>query len=97
MRIGCVIPVYNGRNLVREALDSIASQARLPDEVVVVDDASTDDTPDCVVGWLEEQARGPAWRQLRLSENGGPSRARNLAIAELAECDIIAFLDSDDL
>ena len=97
MRIGVVVPVYNRRGLVRECLESIAAQARPPERVVIVDDASTDGTADGIEEWIRECAAPIDWSLHRTTTNGGPSRARNVAIAALDDCDVIAFLDSDDL
>lgn len=97
MRIGVVVPVFNRRGLVRECLDSIAAQSRAPERVVVVDDASTDDTAAGVQDWIAEQSGATDWDLRRLPTNGGPSRARNVALETLDDCEVIAFLDSDDL
>ena len=44
MQIITVIPVYNGERFILETLDSLASQTLKPDRVIVIDDASTDNT-----------------------------------------------------
>jgi len=97
MRIGVVIPVYNRATLVLECLESIAAQSRAPDAVVVVDDCSTDATPDGVQRWMDGREDGIDWRLMRQDENGGQAPARNRAVRALDDCDSIAFLDSDDL
>ena len=48
MQIISVIPVYNGERFILETLDSLASQALKPDRVIVIDDASTDNTAKLV-------------------------------------------------
>lgn len=84
-----VIPLHNkGRHIAR-ALDSVQRQTVTPAEVIVVDDASTDDGPQIARSYpgvqvLERQAPGP-----------GGYAARNLAIRS-AKSDYIAFLDADD-
>ena len=83
------MPVYNGERFLAESLESILRQTRPPDEVIVVDDGSTDGTAGIA------QAMGPPVRWVR-QENAGPGAARNLAI-RLATGDFLAFLDSDDL
>jgi glycosyltransferase involved in cell wall biosynthesis len=87
MSVSVVIPVFNGARHLAEALASIAGQTRRPDEVLVVDDASTDRSPQIAAAW--------GATLIRLSSNGGPARARNVAIREAAG-DLIAFLDADD-
>jgi glycosyltransferase involved in cell wall biosynthesis len=87
--IGVVVPAFNAERFLGAALGSILSQSRPPDRVVVVDDGSTD-------GTAEEAARfGDAVRLLRQG-NRGQSAARNRG-AEEAGCDLLAFLDADDL
>jgi glycosyltransferase involved in cell wall biosynthesis len=90
--VSVIIPVYNRARMVREAVDSVLAVARdLPLEIVVVDDASTDDT------WESLQAYGePRVRPLRQERNGGQSAARNRGLDE-ARAPFVKFLDSDDL
>ena len=86
--IGVVVPAYNREATIERALASILGQTRPPERVVVVDDGSTDSTP--------ERARsfGDAVTVLE-QPNSGPSAARNRAVAEL-DTRWVAFLDSDD-
>jgi glycosyltransferase involved in cell wall biosynthesis len=89
--ITAVIPLYNGEAFIEEALRSVLSQELLPDELIVVDDGSTDSGPAIVA----EMAKQYPIRLLR-KENGGQSSARNLGVAH-AHGDLIAFLDQDDV
>lgn len=95
MRVGVVIPVRNRPSLVLEALDSVRAQSIAPARVVVVDDGSTDSTPDAIAAWLDAH-RLPGWELVR-SEHRGAAEARQLGYAAAGEIDLIAFLDSDDL
>lgn len=88
VRISVVIPTYNRAHLLRGCLESALGQTRPADEVVLVDDGSTDDT-DAVAA--EYGDRIVYIRQ----ENAGPGAARNNGAAH-ASGDFIAFLDSDD-
>ena len=88
-RVSCIVPVYNGERFLPEALESILRQTRPPDEIIVVDDGSTDGTARIAT------ALGAPVRWVR-QENAGPAAARNLAI-RLATGDFLAFLDADDL
>lgn len=83
-RISVIIPVYNRKTMVREALTSVLEQTRKADEIIVVDDGSTDGS-----GNLEGVT-------LLTQPNRGVSAARNAGIAA-ATGDFLAFLDSDDL
>ena len=83
-----VIPTNNRKGLLPRALASVARQIRLPEEVIVVDDGSTDDTE----GLIRQQF--PEVRYLQ-QENRGVSAARNRGIRE-AKGEWVAFLDSDD-
>lgn len=88
-RVSVVIPVYNGARYLGAALDSVLGQTHPPDEVVVVDDGSTDATPAVMAAY---GARIVAVRQ----ENRGGGAATNRGIAA-ATGEILAFLDADDL
>lgn len=86
--VSVVIPTYNRAERLLRALASVESQTHAPDEVIVVDDGSTDDTPQQIPRAF------PGVRYLR-QENRGVSAARNRGIHE-AGGQWIAFLDSDD-
>ena len=88
-RVSCIVPVYNGEAYVGETLASILAQTQPPLEVIVVDDGSTDGTPE------RTRSFGTAVRCVR-QENAGPAAARNRGVAE-ARGDLLAFLDADDL
>jgi glycosyltransferase involved in cell wall biosynthesis len=83
------MPAFNRAHFIGRALESALSQTHPPDEIVVVDDGSTDNTSEIIAGFGEKV------RYFR-QNNAGPSSARNCAIRE-ARCDFVALLDSDDL
>jgi len=86
--VSIVITTYNRSRLLPRAIESAQSVA--PDlEVIVVDDCSSDDTPEVC-------AKISGIRYVRLSANGGLAHARNAGIAESSH-EFIAFLDDDDL
>lgn len=89
-RVSVIIPVYNRQHTIERAIDSVLNQSCTPEEVIVVDDGSTDKTPDIVKSY------GDAVKGIYLSENRGVSRARNEGLKH-ALFDWIAFLDSDDI
>lgn len=86
--ISVVIPTYNRRDHLLACLDSVAAQRRKPNEVIVVDDGSTDGTRDALAHRSDVE--------LIVQENAGPGAARNCG-ARAASGDYLAFLDSDDL
>ncbi len=71
--VSIVIPVYNGSNYMREAIDSALAQSYERVEVIVVNDGSTDDTEQIALSY------GERIRYFR-KENGGVSSALNLGI-----------------
>lgn len=89
-----IIPCFNCEKTLSRAMDSVLQQTVLPEQVILIDDASNDDTGK-VMRQLHERY-GPVWLKLVLLEkNHGPSHARNEGI-KLAMSDYIAFLDADD-
>ncbi len=93
--VSCVVPVFNRAATIRRAVESVLAQDYRPLELIVVDDGSTDATPEILVT-LEEEAckRAIPLRRIR-QENRGVSAARNTGI-RLARGAWIALLDSDD-
>jgi glycosyltransferase involved in cell wall biosynthesis len=88
-KVSVLIPTYNRRRFVVEAVASVIAQDYEGLEIIVVDDGSTDDT----VAALEKF--GPAIRIIRTA-NQGPALARNTGM-QAARGDYVAWLDSDDL
>jgi glycosyltransferase involved in cell wall biosynthesis len=91
--ITVIIATYKRAALLPRALDSIAAQTLRPAEIIVVDDASGDDSADVVARWSAEHAIDV--RFIAAATNGGVGAARNLAL-EQSRCPFIGFLDSDD-
>ncbi len=84
-----IIPVHNGERYLAAAIRSILDQTRLPAEILVVDDGSTDGSAAIA------RAFDPPVHVLTQA-NLGPAAARNLGV-EHASSDLLAFLDADDL
>ena len=91
MRLSVVMPVYNVGRFLPVCLDSLMAQTLQADEIVVVDDGSTDDCPRVLA---EYAARMPNLRVIRQA-NGGLSAARNTGLAA-ARGRWLVFIDSDD-
>lgn len=88
-----VIATHNDEAYLPKAVSSCLNQSLKRIEVVVVDDGSTDGTPDILEYLSRQDSR---LRVVRLPENQGRSAARNRGIEE-AKSDIIMILDSDDV
>lgn len=86
-----VVPVYNVAPYLPRCLESLAALSPPADEIIVVDDGSTDECPRILA---EFGSRLPQMRVIR-QENGGLSAARNTAL-EVATGTYLAFVDSDD-
>jgi len=87
--VSIVIPVYNGSNYLREAIDSALAQTYKNIEIIVVNDGSTDNTEEIVKSY------GKKLRYFK-KENGGVSTALNLGIKE-SKGEYISWLSHDDL
>jgi len=90
--VAAIIATHNGksRGFLIEAIESVLGQTLRPAEILVIDDASTDQTA-AMVG----ERFGTAVRVVSLPENLGPSGARNHGV-RLAQTPFVAFLDDDD-
>lgn len=89
--LSLVIPVYNVAPYLPRCLESLAALSPAADEIVVVDDGSTDDCPHILAGFA---SRLPQMRVIR-QENGGLSAARNRGL-DAASGKYLAFVDADD-
>ncbi len=88
-RVSVIIPTHNRKTYIPEAIGSVYKQTFIPEEIIVVDDGSTDGTRVEI-----ERRYGHTIRYIA-QPNRGVAAARNKGIA-LAQGDYIAFLDSDD-
>ncbi|MGH1350278.1 MAG: glycosyltransferase family 2 protein [Methyloligellaceae bacterium] len=89
MKYSVVIPAYNAENTISEAVNSVLRQFVAPEEIIVVDDGSTDNTVRIV-----ENLEGPI--KLLKQTNSGPGHATTTGIKQVTT-KTIATLDSDDL
>lgn len=87
--VSVVIPAYNLARYLPQAIDGVLAQSRPAGEIIVVDDGSSDETPELL------RSYGERIRVLR-QQNRGLSTARN-AGAAAARGDLLAFLDADDV
>lgn len=89
LEISVIIPTYNSASFLEESVTNVLQQGMRPLEILIVDDGSTDETAKVA------QALPGSVRYIH-QENSGPAAARNRGL-ELAQGNIIAFLDADDL
>ena len=89
--VSIILPAYNRANHLPDAINSILMQSFRDFELIIVDDASTQDIESIV-----RSIGDPRIRYIRRAVNGGASAARNTGLAE-ARGEFIAFHDSDDL
>lgn len=87
--VSVILPVYNGENFIREAVESVLAQTYRTIELIVVDDGSRDGTADAVRRY-HGQAR------YFYQPNAGAAAARNAGVQK-ARADFLAFIDADDL
>jgi len=89
-KVNVVIPTYNRAHLIRKAVQSVLDQSYQDFEIIIVDDASTDNTEEAVRSLKDERIR-----YIRHEKNKGAGAARNTGI-RAANGEYIAFQDSDD-
>lgn len=91
--ISIITPCFNGHHYIAHTLKSVLAQTYTHWELIIIDDHSSDQT----LAVVEELAKNDARVQVvRLLQNSGPAKARNVGL-DLATGNYIAFLDSDDL
>ena len=90
MKISTVITLYNLEKYIDDAIQSVLSQTRQPDEIIVVDDCSTDGSADIVTKYRDRVI------YIKQEKNIGALR-NSLSGLKAATGDIVAFLDGDDV
>lgn len=94
--ISVVIPVYNGERWIKECIQSVLGQTRPADEIIVVDDGSTDGTGAALKEFLNRDMQQTALKVIKNEKNMGIGCTRQRGV-EAATGDYIAFLSADDL
>lgn len=90
--ISVIIPAYNSAPYISEAIDSVLGQSYSDYEIIVIDDASTDNTGEV----LNKYSDNPKVSVIRLDVCSGVAAARNAGLG-MARGDIVALLDADDI
>jgi len=93
--VSVIIPTYNAASFIGAALESIFAQTRLPNEVIVVDDCSTDGTVP-LVRQIAANSPVPILVTQLVSNSGGPAKPLAAGFG-MAKSDFIAVLDQDDV
>ena len=88
-RVAVIVVNYNGGSIVERCVEALGEQTLAPHRVIVVDNASTDGSPDAIA------ARFPEVELVRLDENVGFAAANNLAARRADDCDWLALLNPD--
>ncbi|MGG2024822.1 glycosyltransferase [Gottfriedia sp. S16(2024)] len=89
--VSVIIPTFNREKLINRTIESVLSQTYTNFEVIIVDDASTDNTEKVIKGFRDERIK-----YIRLEENSRGTKPRNIGILE-SKGELIALLDSDDV
>lgn len=92
-RVTVLVAAYNAARYLEECLDSLVNQTLQDIQIVCIDDASTDSTPEILKRYAESDSRIVL---LRMERNSGQAVARNRGI-EVADGDYITMLDADDI
>ncbi len=90
MKISVIIPTYNREKLLKRTIDSILHQTINADEIIIIDDGSTDNTKKVIASYNNKQIK------YIYQKNQGVSNARNQGI-KIAKNEWLSFLDSDDI
>jgi glycosyltransferase involved in cell wall biosynthesis len=94
MKISVYIPSYNQKELLKQAIDSVLNQTLKPCEIIIVDDASTDNSQD-LIDQYEKKFPGLI-RPFYMTSNQGVARVRIKALSEV-QGDYVTYVDGDDL
>ena len=90
--LSVIIPNYNKEKYIKRCVDSIISQTFLPEEIIIVDDASTDASKEVIESLSKEYSIiKPVFPQI----NGGVSNARNVGLSK-SNSEYVTYIDSDD-
>lgn len=88
-KVSCIIPVFNGERFLDQAITSVLMQTKPPQQIIVVDDGSTDATAQIIASFGDRVEHVT-------QTNQGPAAARNAGL-DRATGEFIAFQDADDI
>jgi GT2 family glycosyltransferase len=84
-----IIVNWNSGELLGQCLSALTEQSAIPQRIIVVDNASTDQSADGI------ETRYPNTKVIRLNRNTGFGEGNNIAIAEVIDCDWVALVNPD--
>lgn len=90
--LAVIVPNYNNEKYIAQCLNSILKQSLLPNEIIIVDDCSTDLSCEIINAYANKH---PIIKPIFLKENGGVSNARNIGLHS-TKCNYVTFIDADD-
>ena len=91
--VSIVTPIFNNEKVIEETIQSVLNQTYTNWELILVNDASSDNSSNLVKKFVEQDKR---IKYYEFSDNKGAAEARNHG-SKMAKGDYIAFLDADDL
>lgn len=94
--VSVVLPTYNGAQWITEQINSIANQTRQPDEVIILDDYSSDGTRELVQEYIQIHGLSDRWL-LRMNKENRGWRQNFKDLMKLTSCSIIFLCDQDDV
>ena len=90
--VSIIMPVYNFEKYISEAIESVLSQSYQNWELLIVDDGSTDHSPEIIDRYTQKDVRIQSFH----NKNEGVSAARNFALSKISG-ELVTFIDSDDV
>ncbi len=94
--LSIIIPIYNNQNYIKNCLNSVLEQFDYSIEIIIIDDASTDNSFEISKKFLERNNKIHKVKLIKQYKNQGPGIARNIGIKKSTGI-YLAFLDSDDI
>lgn len=96
MKSSLLLATFNGERYIKEQLDSIRFQTKLPDEVIICDDCSTDNTKNIILKYITDNQLNETWQFVQNSVNIG-FRKNFQKLMSLARYEVIFLSDQDDI
>ena len=97
LNISVIIPCYNSEKYIEKSIFSVLKQNYQINEILVVDDCSTDNSVNIIKTIIENNSSNTQITLLKNKTNHGPSYSRNIGLKNVSiDADYISFLDADD-